>query len=162
MLIHLMQHGACLPKELDEHQSLSPVGREQIIKSAHAAQILGLSFQLIASSRKTRAMQTAELIAKNTGYPVPRIEVSNRIKAMTPPSETIDFIREYDGLDSVFIAGHLPSLGLVASTLLTGGMNLAIHIENGGLMQIDYDLHENKGMLNWYLSPVQLTQIANN
>lgn len=160
MLIHLMQHGACLPKELDPHQPLSPVGREQISKSAQAAQILGLRFELIASSRKTRAMQTAEIVAQKTGYPVPRIEISDTVKAMAPPKETIGFIREYQGLDSILIIGHLPNLGVVASTLLTGGTKVDIHIENGGLMQIDYNLAEERASLNWYISPAQLAIIA--
>lgn len=161
MLIHLMQHGACLSKELDHHQPLSPVGREQINKSAHAAQILGLRFELIACSRKARAIQTAEIMAEHTGYPVSRIETTDAIKAMTPPDDTIGFIREYDGLDSVLIAGHLPSLGLVASKLLTGVTKLEINIENGGLMQIDFEPAKERGKLNWYATPAQLAKIAN-
>jgi len=162
MLIHLMQHGACMPKEIDPHQSLSPIGREQATKSAQAAQSLGLNFQLIATSRKTRAMQTAELMAENTGYPVPRIELTDSLKAMAPPKETISFIKEYQGLDSILLTGHLPNLGIVASALLVGSDKLNINIENAGLVQIDYDFIQESGILNWYLNPAQLAQIANN
>ncbi len=162
MLIHLMQHGLCLPKELDAHQPLSPIGREQIQKSARAAQALGLRYELVIASSKTRSLQTAEIMADYTGYPISRIEVTDAVKAMAPPQGAINFIREYDGLDSIFIAGHLPSLSLIASTLLTGGSNLSIAIENGGLMQIDLQSGETTGTLNWYLSPAQLAQIANN
>lgn len=162
MLIHLMQHGVCLPKELDAHQPLSPVGREQIQKSAKAAQILGLRYELVIASPKIRSQQTAEIMADYTGYPVSHIEVTDAVKAMAPAQATLSFIHEYDGLDSIFIAGHLPSLGIVASTLLTGGSKLDIHIENGGLMQIDLQPGKDKGVLNWYLSPAQLAQIANN
>lgn len=162
MLIHLMQHGACLPKELDEYQSLSPVGREQVEKSARAAQILGLRFELIVASPKARALQTAKIMAESTGYPVERIEVSETVKAMAPSQATIDFIREYEGLDSILIAGHLPSLANVSSALLTGKSGLDINIENGGLMQIAALESQEKARLNWYLTPTQLTQIANN
>lgn len=160
MLIHLMQHGACLPKELDPHQPLSPVGREQINKSSKAAQILGLRFELVAASPKVRALQTAEIMADYTGYPISRIEVTEAAKAMSQPEATIRFIREYEGLDSMFIAGHLPSLVRVASILLTGGEKLDINIENGGLMQLDMPMGSDRARLNWYLSPTQLTQIA--
>ncbi|QGY41302.1 histidine phosphatase family protein [Pseudodesulfovibrio cashew] len=160
MLIHLMQHGTCLPKEIDSHQSLSPVGREQIEKSAIAASRLGLRFELMVSSSKPRALQTAEIMAAHTGYPVIRIEMSDACKAMTPPQRLVEFLREYEGLDSVFVAGHQPSLGLVASTLLTGTAKLEVHIENGGLMQINYDVQTGKGVLNWYLTPAQLALIA--
>lgn len=160
MLIHLMQHGTCFPKEIDEHQPLSPIGREQVIKSARAAQMMGLKFELIVASKKARSLQTAEIMAEQTGYPTQRIEVTDAVKAMAQPKTTIDFIREYDGLESVFIAGHLPSLSLVASTLLTGGNKVDIKIENGGLMQIDLDTTNNQAVLNWYLSPAQLALIA--
>lgn len=136
------------------------MGSEQIGKTGRAAQILGLRFELIACSRKVRAMQTAEIMAEHTGYPVPRIEITDTIKAMSPPKETIGFIKEYQGLDSILLAGHLPSLGLVASLLLTGGPKLELHIENGGLMQINYNMTEEKGVLNWHLSPAQLSKIA--
>lgn len=162
MLIHLMQHGPCLPKELDPHQPLSPVGREMIHKSARAAQILGLRFELIVSSQKTRALQTAEIMADYTGYPIERIEVSETVKAMAPARATIDFIREYDGLDSILIVGHLPSLGSVSSTLLTGSEKLDIHIENGGLMQINLLSGQERGGLNWCMAPAQLAKIAGN
>jgi len=162
MLIHLMQHGVCLSKELDVNQPLSPVGREQIEKSARAAQILGLQFELILASPKVRSLQTAEIMAQHTGYPVSRIEVTEAVKAMTPAQTTIDFIHEYDGLDSVLIAGHLPSLSNVASTILSGGNQCDIHIENGSLIQIELNASRETGTLNWHLSAVQLALIAKN
>lgn len=160
MLIHLMQHGACLSKELDHHQPLSPVGREQAIKSALAARTLGLRFELVAASPKVRSRQTAEIMAEHTGYPASRIEVTDAVKAMAPVRETLAYIKDYEGLDSIFIAGHLPSLGLLASELLTGGANLDIAIENSGLMQIDWNITSGKGVLNWYMTPAQLSVIA--
>ncbi|WP_247648365.1 histidine phosphatase family protein [Pseudodesulfovibrio sp. zrk46] len=150
-----------MPKELDEHQPLSPMGREQITKSAKAAQILGLRFELIVASRKARSIQTAEIMAEYTGYPISKIELSDTVKAMSRPEETINFIKEYQGLDSILITGHLPSLAKVSSALLTGNQYLEINIENGGLMQINVMLPKSKGALNWYLSPVHLAQIAN-
>lgn len=160
MLIHLMQHGACLSKELDPHQPLSPVGREQTVKSAQAARALGLRFELVAASPKVRSQQTAGIMAEHTGYPAARIEVTDAVKAMAPTDTTMKFIREYEGLDSIFIAGHLPSLGLLASAILTGGSRLDIAVENSGLMQIDWDIAAGKGVLNWYLAPAQLALIA--
>jgi len=160
MLITLMQHGACLPEALDPHQPLSPVGREQVIKSARAARKLGLRFELVIASPKLRSIQTAEIMAEFTGYPVAHIEVTEAVKAMAPPAATLDFIREYEGLDSIFIAGHLPSLGRLASTILTQGEGLDIAIENGGLTQIEVTAPQMKGMLKWHLTASHLAEIA--
>ncbi|EGB13520.1 putative phosphohistidine phosphatase, SixA [Pseudodesulfovibrio mercurii] len=160
MLIHLMQHGACLPKEVNPNQPLSPVGREQVEKSARAAAILGLRFQLVAASSKVRSIQTAEIMAGQTGYPVERIVVTDAVKAMAPTAETINFIREYEGLDSILITGHLPSLALLASAILSPGRHVEVRVENGGLMQLGLEPGKSAGTLNWALTPTQLTVLA--
>ena len=161
MLIHLMQHGANLSKELDPNQPLSPVGREQVGKTARAAQILGLRFELVIASPKLRSLETAKIMAEHTDYPPSRIQVTDSVKAMTHASETLNFIREYNGLNSILIAGHLPSLGAVASSILTSKIPVDITIENGGLMQLYWDLeNQGNGALNWLLTPAQLTVIA--
>lgn len=160
MLIHLMQHGTNLSREIDVHEPLSPVGREQIEKSAQAARILGLRFELVVASPKARSLQTAELMAQATGYPVTHIEVTEAVKAMAPPQKTLDFVAEYQGLDSILIVGHLPSLALVASLLLTGRESLGVAVENGGLTQIDWQGDPGKATLNFHLLPQQLAAIA--
>lgn len=162
MLIHLMQHGACLSKELNEQQPLSPVGREQVEKSGRAAAMLGLRFDLIAASPKERSCQTARIMARRTGYPVDRIVVTEAVKAMTPTAETLDFIREYADLKSILITGHMPSLGALASAILAPGLVLDIAIENGGLLQIGLEPGETSGTLNWAMTPAQLGALAGN
>ncbi|MEZ7196527.1 SixA phosphatase family protein [Pseudodesulfovibrio karagichevae] len=156
MLIHLMQHGACLPKEVNANQPLSPVGREQVEKTARAAAILGLSFQLVVASSKVRSVQTAEIMARQTGYPVDRIVVTDAVKAMAPAAETLEFIHEYEGLDSILITGHLPSLGLLASAILSPGKAVDVRVENGGLMQFSLEPGKPAGTLNWAMTPSQL------
>ena len=145
MLIHLMQHGACLPKELDPSQPLSPVGREQVEKSAMAARTLGLSFELIIASPKLRSLQTAEIMAEYTDYPLSGIDVTEAVKAMAPASAAIDFIQEYDGLSSILIAGHLPSLGLIASQILTQGSDLGISLETSAPRKFEVHFQKKKG-----------------
>jgi len=162
MLIHLMQHGVCLSKELDPNQSLSPVGREQIEKSARAAQILGLRFELVVASPKVRSLETAMIMAEHTGYPPSRIQVTDVVKAMTPAKETLDYIRDYNGLESILIVGHLPSLGALASHILTKKTPVDIAIENGGLMQLNLNMNETCGALNWYMTPAQMAVIGQN
>jgi phosphohistidine phosphatase len=159
MRIHLMQHGQCLSEALDPHQPLSPVGREMTEKAANAARMLGLRFELIATSPKVRAMQTAEIMARATGYPVSRIEVSDVFKATAPAEGVIDFINEYDGLDSILVTGHLPSLAAVAARLL-GAKGLSLSMVNTGLTQIEVNPAQDKGVLNWHLTPAQLSLIA--
>jgi phosphohistidine phosphatase len=160
MLVHLMQHGACLSKELDPQQPLSPVGKEQIEKSAKGIHALGLQFELIIASPKARSLQAAEIVAEYTGYPLSKIEVTEAVKAMSPADTTINFLADYNGLDSVLIVGHLPSLANVTSQLLVQNSGLKIHIENGGLLQLDMSLPKKKASLNWHLTATQLAAMG--
>lgn len=159
MHIHLMRHGQCLPQELNRHQPLSPVGREQTMKSARAARALGLRFQLIAASPKARSQQTAEIMAEATGYPITRIAVTDALNPMAQAGDTLDFINEYEGLDSILITGHLPSLAAVAARLL-GVKELETSFENSCLMQIVVPKAGDRGILNWHLTPMQLGLMA--
>jgi phosphohistidine phosphatase len=159
MRIHLMQHGQFLSEALDPHQPLNPVGRELTEKSARAARSLGLRFELVVASPKLRSRQTAEIMAKTTGYPVSRITETEAVKAMASPRDAIAFISEYEGLDSILVVGHQPSIGTLAAHLL-GSDGLALTIENSGLLQIGIKNIGDKGTLNWHLSPTQLALIA--
>lgn len=159
MHIYLMRHGQCLSQELNRHQPLSPVGSEQTMKSARAARALGLRFQLIAASPKARSLQTAKIMAEATGYPISRIAVTDALTPMTQAKVTLDFINEYEGLDSILIVGHLPSLAVVAAQLLDV-KGLETSFENSCLMQILVPKIGDRGILNWHLTPMQLGLIA--
>lgn len=155
MHIYLMQHGACLPKELDPQQPLSPVGREQIEKSAAVIKNLGLRFGVILSSPKTRSLETAQIVAKAVDYPEKRIVGSDAFKPMADAHKTADLILEYEDAGSVFIAGHLPSLNNLASLLLLQDVPPTLHfgIENGGIMRINLEAQHRRGTLDWLLPP---------
>jgi len=61
----------------------------------------------------------------------------------------------------VLIVGHLPSVGEVASSLLTEGSKATIAFEMGGCCRIDVEeLPTHAGQLKWYLTPDQLELIA--
>jgi phosphohistidine phosphatase len=110
---------------------------------------------------KKRSKQTAEIVAGALGFPTDQIIETDRVKAMTPPEETVDFLRQFENRKSLFIAGHLPSLAKLTSYFLTGDEGATIHFVRGGLGRIDLEGFPNKGSeLRWYLTPDQLKLIA--
>jgi len=160
MEIYLMQHGSCLSKELDPNQPLSPVGAEQVLLSATAIRTLGLGFDCIISSPKARALQTAQAVAEALGYPEEEILISDDVKAMAPPDKTVRLLTSLE-VQSVFLAGHLPHLGHLASHLLATTESVRIGFQNGGLARIDTEtLPTHSAVLRWYLTPMQLQIIA--
>jgi len=161
MEIYLMQHGPALPKEQDLDEGLSPEGDARIHASGKALKKMGITFDVILASPKKRSRQTAAIVAEEVGFPPEKIMETEKVKAMTPPEETIKVLREYGANRKVLIAGHLPSLAEVASSLLTEGSHATIAFERGGCCRIDVeDLPTHSGHLKWYLTPEQLKLIA--
>jgi phosphohistidine phosphatase len=161
MEIYLMQHGPALPKEQDPEEGLSPEGEARIHASGKALKKMGIGFDVILSSPKKRSRQTAAIVAEEVGFPPERIMETEKVKAMTPPEETIEALSEYAGNKRILIAGHLPSVAEVASFLLTEGSKATIDFERGGCCRIDAgELPTHSGHLRWYLTPEQLKLIA--
>lgn len=160
MRLYLMQHGACLPKEVDPDQPLSPVGREQLESVGRALGRLGLWFDVICASPKLRARQTAMLVARATDHYPERIVVDEAFKATAPADGAVAFLRDHREAESVFVAGHLPSLANIASRLLTSGPEVAIAFENAGLVRLDVEsLGARKATLAWAV-PRRLLRLA--
>ncbi|MCG6946852.1 MAG: phosphohistidine phosphatase SixA [Deltaproteobacteria bacterium] len=161
MEIYLMQHGSNLSKDEDPEESLSPEGEGQVSKAGQAISKMGLTFEVIIASPKKRSQQTAAIVAGAIGFPVDSIVVTDKVKAMTPAEETLGYLEKFNDKQSVLVAGHLPSLAEVASSLLTSGSKATIQFERGGIGRIDVDtLPGREGRLLWYLTPAQLELIA--
>ena len=161
MEIYLMQHGPALPKDQDPEEGLSPEGEARIHTSGRALKKMGVAFDAMLSSPKKRSKQTAAIVARELGFPLERIVETKKVKAMTPPEETVQALSQLSGAERVLIAGHLPSLAEVASFLLTEGAKTAVQFEMGGCCRIDVEeLPTHSGRLRWYLIPDQLRLIA--
>ena len=157
MEIYLMQHGPNLSKDEDPEESLSVEGEGLVSRAAQAVKKMGLKFDLVIASSKKRSQQTAALVAEAVGYPVEAIVQTDMVKAMTPAEETLKYLEQFKEKQSILVAGHLPSLAEVASTLLTSGSKATIQFERGGIGRIDVEtLPTHEGKLRWYLTPAQL------
>ena len=161
MEIYLMQHGPALPKEQDPEEGLSPEGEARIRASGQALKKMGVSFDAVLSSPKKRSRQTAAIVAEAVGFKQEKIIETEKVKAMTPPEETVEVLAGLSGAERVLIAGHLPSVAELASFLLTEGSKAAVQFEMGGCCRIDVEkLPTHSGRLRWYLLPAQLQLIA--
>ena len=69
MKVYLMQHALAYSSEEDQERPLSPAGIDQAKAAAKGIKRLGLTFDLIVTSPKRRAHQTAALIAEGVRFP---------------------------------------------------------------------------------------------
>ncbi len=161
MELYAMQHGVCLSKELDPDQPLSQLGCEQIEWCANGIRRLGLSFDAIVSSPKTRAWQTAGIIARILDYPEKHIARTDTLKPMAAPQALLEYLHRFEDCPRVLIVSHLPLLGEVVSRCVAANARVALNIENGGLLRLDIkDFDRPTGLLMWYLTAYQLRLLS--
>lgn len=153
MHLYLMRHGPYLDKRDDPEEGLSSQGKEIVRSVCFDLRDLGVAPDLVLTSPKKRALETAAIAAEVLDYPRDEILETKLVKSMTPPRETIQYL---NGLkrQSILSVGHLPSVRLVASLLLTGNERLEVQFEAGSICAM-----ETKGSLqgpvklNWLIRP---------
>jgi phosphohistidine phosphatase len=161
MEIYLMQHGEAFAEDRDPERSLTPGGEDQINSSGKALRKLGVDVDLIVSSPKKRARQTAEIVAGELGYSKEAIEVTETLAPLAPSDDAIAYLRRFGDRGKVLLSGHLPSLAEIASNLMSEGTHVSIHFEMGGVCRIDVEeFPTHTGNLRWILAPIHLRLLA--
>ena len=130
MKVYLMQHALAYSSQEDQERPLSPAGIDQAKAAAKGIKRLGLSFDLIVTSTKRRAHQTAALIAEGVRFPHSDIMTSEVVLPQGQPQELLDLLQKESPQSSVLVVGHMPQLEKLSSQLLQGGEML---FENAGL-----------------------------
>ena len=153
MQLYLMRHGPYLSKLDDPEEGLSPWGQEVVRKVSRDLKDLGLSPDLVLTSPKKRAKETAAIAAQELGYPLDKILETKLVKSMTPPEETVQYLNGLKG-GSILSVGHLPSVRLVASLLLCGNHELDMLFDPGSVCALEIKGHiPGPARLNWLLKP---------
>ena len=161
MEIYLMQHGEAYAEAQDPERSLTPGGEDQIRASGKALKKLGVDVDLIVSSPKRRARQTAEIMAGELGYSGEEIAVTETLEPLAPAEDAIAYLNGFGDKEKVLLAGHLPSLGIIASRLVSEETHVSIHFEMGGICRVDVEvLPTHEGDLRWIVPPAQLKLLA--
>lgn len=153
--IYLLRHGIAedgRPGQRDADRPLTSEGAKKvraILKLAHAA---GASPSLILSSPYRRAVETAEICAK---------EFSNknqilRTKALTPdssPQAVWEEIRVHRSETQILLSGHEPLCSALTRHLL-GAPSLMVDFKKGALVRIDMDAigAHPRGVLKWMIT----------
>ena len=161
MEIYLMQHGPNLPPEQDPQEGLSPEGAAVVTRTAVALARLALRPGLIISSPKARARQSADTVARALNYDLEKILVSDQVKAMTEPGDTLQFLAVHQDKAPLMVVGHLPNLAKVAAGLLSAAGQAKVDFQRGGVCGIEVEeLPRGKGKLLWYMPPAITSLIA--
>jgi phosphohistidine phosphatase len=157
MDIYLMQHGLAVPEEVDPDRPLSQAGRDAVTAVAQHAASSGVSIDRIVHSGKTRAAQTARILADALGCSdvsqvdglKPNDPVAEAAAALVGPALTNP---ERPG--SLAIVGHLPSLDRLASLLVAHETSAhVVAFRNAGLVKLVPSSAGTGFSVAWVLTP---------
>jgi phosphohistidine phosphatase len=143
MAVYLVQHGRSQPKEIDPDQGLSPEGTAETGRIARLAADLGLTIGGMLQSGKTRARQTAEILAAALHPPGGVREA--------PGLNPLDDVSPWSSLnpeENLMLVGHLPFMARLAALLVAGSPERpVIAFQNSGIVCLD----RAEGGVNWVI-----------
>lgn len=117
MKLYLVQHGDALPEHIDPERHLSDVGRDDVACLAEFLARRHVSVDRIGHSGKTRARETAEILATEIAPEV----VPEQLPGLNPndPVEAVA-AQAAEWTADTMLVGHLPFMARLAAVLLTG------------------------------------------
>lgn len=150
MKLYLVQHGEALAKEVDPERPLSDRGRQDTERLADFLAARGLRVSRVWHSGKTRARQTAELLAANVA---PGVEAETR--PGLAPNDPADVFAETLAAwrEDAMVVGHLPFMARLVTRLVTRSDDgRTVAYLPGSLVCLERD-EEGSWAIAWMLRP---------
>lgn len=147
MELYLMQHGEASSKDEDPDRPLTDRGRAEVERVARVAARVDVAPYEVRHSGKTRARQSAEILARALGVG------AREAPGLAPNDDPATTRAEIEGLEEqVALVGHLPHLDRLASLLVAGDPERGVvAFENGGLVALVRD--EAGWRVRWIATP---------
>ncbi len=150
MRLYLVQHGDAVPKEADAERPLSEIGREDVTRLAGLLGERGVHVERVAHSGKTRARETAEILAHalGPGAPIEPIEGLGPTDAVEPFLARLETWGE-----DVLVVAHMPFVARAVSRLVTGREDVAtVAYRPGSLVRLER-AEDGTWAIAWMLRP---------
>lgn len=151
MPLYLVQHGKCLPREVDPDRPLSPEGKGEVRRIAGVAGGYGVNVSRILHSGKMRARETAEILA---GILRPE-DGMGETSGLDPLDDPADWAAAADPAGRLMLVGHLPFMERLAALMVTGSPARPVfRFQNGGIVCLDiYPGTARDWVIQWALMP---------
>lgn len=151
MHLYLVQHAAAKSKEMDPERPLSEQGWADIRKvAAYIAKHADIKLTRIYHSGKTRAQQTAEVLAQALN-PAQGHDAAEGLTPKARPSIWVS--RLADLTEDVMLVGHLPHMNRLASSLLAyDDTKHVVGFQQGGVVCLRRD-EAGEWSLRWMVIP---------
>jgi len=156
MEIYLLRHGVAEVQSSSGHDAdrrLTDEGREKLVKVLECAHSAGVAPSLILTSPLRRALETAEIAARELGYNGKLVRSEALVPGGTPRGLWQE-LRQHREETSVLLTGHDPLFSSAVAYLL-GSSHAMMHFRKGALVRIDVESlgAEPHGVLQWMITP---------
>ena len=131
MFLYLVQHGEAKSEEEDPARGLTEKGIQDVRDVSAYAKMVNVKASRIYHSGKTRAMQTAQILADQLKLEGKGLSATDGLAPMDDPSIWDKRVTEMN--DDIMLVGHLPHLARLAGLLLSGDKEkMLIDFKMGG------------------------------
>ena len=136
--LYIVRHGKALQDYRSIHDYDRPLIEKGIVNNISVAEQLHAQYAtpgLVVSSHAARALHTAHIFARVTGYPHARVQVNENLY-LDGEREAYSILESLpDELESVMIVGHNPDVTYIANTY---AMNIQ-SIPTSGVVTIRFE-----------------------
>lgn len=154
MKLYLMQHGDAVSKDVDPERPLSETGRKDVERLATFLSKTSFKPARIIHSGKTRAKQTAELLATQTA-PDAKIEASS---GLSPKDEVKPVARQTESwTGDTLIVGHRPFMGRMVAQLISDADKEVVDYQPGSIVCVERS--DGDWKIAWMIRPELLGSI---
>jgi phosphohistidine phosphatase len=163
--IYLVRHGmaeSLSPTLSDQERRLTAAGRDVMDHVAEGLSRLAVVPAVILASPMVRAAETAEILRRALARDA-ALEHCPALAPGNPVSAIFNVLAEHLHQEQILLVGHEPTMGELASCLLTGSPSLAsLRFKPGAVAAIDFPSapSETRGSLRWFIRAELLAAFA--
>jgi len=154
MNLYILRHASAGNRRanpvVDVKRPLDKEGKQQSLLVGRFLNSLNVQFDRVVSSPLKRALQTASLVANETGYDS-KIEISEALAPDAGVQKFRDLVRSLEQYDNVLVVGHNPNLAVFFGSLLSPSGRISTRLRKGAVGRID--CARMPGTLHWLVDP---------
>ena len=160
MNLYILRHASAGTRRanplLDAKRPLDKEGKQHCQHLAHLLNALNFSFDLVVSSPLKRCLQTAQLVATETGFES-RILISNALAPTATYNEFQRLLRECAAYENLLVVGHNPNITAFLSQLIAPTpspdeiTHPRVRLRKGSLARLN--MQRGPATLQWLLDP---------
>jgi phosphohistidine phosphatase len=167
MRIVIIRHGTAEDRESfgksgqdDALRPLTKEGRKKMKKAAAGLKQTVPELTLIATSPLVRAMQTAEILAKE--YEGTRVVQVAALSPRKPPAALLEWVNAHGPDATIALIGHEPHLGTFLCWLVSGLQESFVELKKGGAAMVETNnpVAAGRAKLLWMAKPAQLRDMG--